>query len=98
MTDRAYVEIEPSDLFLAHFYGPVGGPVIPETHEITKITTPLKFSIQDHDAASGSAYVERITLNGEVCFRFMITDGVDVHMVTVPLSGMWLPNPTIAAI
>ena len=98
MTDRAYVEIEPSDLFLSHFYGPVGGPAVPITHEVSKIRVPLEITVPDNDEASGSVYLGKTIVNGEPCFRFQLTDGVDTHLADVRLSHMGCPVLTITAL
>jgi len=99
MADRAYVEFESSDLFLSHFYGAGGSPAFdPAVYEVASIRVPLEIEVPDHSAAAGSAYLGTTTINGERCFRFELTDGVDTHLADVRLGHMGCPVLTLSAL
>lgn len=101
MADRAYVEFEPSDLFLSHFYGPSHAPAFdPAVYEIASLRIALRYgvTVEDHDAASGTAYKGIETINGERCFIFLLKDGVDTHRASIRESCIDAPTITLTAL
>jgi hypothetical protein len=81
---QAYIEIEHSELFLKHFYGPAQGSLIPSDKTATVLKIGLVgITVDTHDAASGSAYRTSTEVNGEKAFLFDLTDGVDTYECSV---------------
>ena len=92
---QAYIEIEPSELFLKHFYGAGQGNLIPEAYTATKLTIPLLVSVPTHDAASGSVYRNAHEVAGKKAFIFDVTDGVDTYALDVLQEHMGLPVASV---
>lgn len=95
---QAYIQIEHSELFLKHFYGPDQGGLIPATHTATVLTIPLLVSVPTHDAASGSVYRNAHEVAGKKAFLFDVTDGVDTYNLDISMDHMGLPVATVTAI
>ena len=101
MTDRAYVEFASSDLFLSHFFGPSPIPAFdPDVYAIASLRIALRYgvTVEDNDAASGTAYQGIEIINGERCYIFLLKDGVDTHRASIRESCIDAPTMTLTAL